>query len=92
MRNRVPPVSLTPRVAWPVCVASRVQLGQQDVDEFIKKLVENGEPIKKVAGLGKNSLTAMGGAKAIKGAPEGVEANNFDGQRGFAGTDLSQFE
>ena len=68
------------------------QLGQQDVDEFIKKLVENGEPIKKVAGLGKKSLSAMGGAKSMLGAPAGVEENNFDGQRGFGGADLSQFE
>lgn len=61
------------------------QLGQQDVDEFIKKLVAEGDPIKKVAGLGKKSLSAMGGAKALLGAPEGVDANNFDGQRSFTG-------
>ena len=68
------------------------QLGQQDVDAFIKNLVENGEPLKKVAGLGGKSLSAMGGAKAMLGAPEGVEANNFDGQRGFGGSDMSLFQ
>jgi len=68
------------------------ELGQQDVDEFIKNLVANGQPIPKVAGLGKNSLSAMGGAKALLGAPEGVEANNFDGQRGFTGTDPALFQ
>jgi len=68
------------------------ELGQQDVEEFIKNLVENGQPVAKVAGLGKSSLSAMGGAGAIKGAPEGVEANNFDGQRGFSGTDPSMFQ
>ena len=68
------------------------QLGQQDVDAFIKNLVENGEPLKKVAGLGGKSLSAMGGAKSMLGAPAGVEENNFDGQRGFGGADLSQFE
>ena len=75
-----------------VCVAVFSQLGQQDVEEFIKNLVENGQPVAKVAGLGKSSLSAMGGAGAIKGAPEGVEANNFDGQRGFSGTDPSMFQ
>lgn len=59
------------------------ELGQQDVDAFIKNLVENGQPVVKAEGLGKNSLTAKGGAASMLGAPEGVEANNFDGQRGF---------
>eukprot|EP00900_Chrysochromulina_parva_P014397 jgi/Chrpa1/22959/Chrysochromulina_OHIO_Genome00008269-RA len=60
------------------------ELGQQDVDEFIKKLVETGQPIIKAGGLGKTSLSAMG-AKGILGAPKGVESNNFDGQRSFTG-------
>ena len=68
------------------------ELGAQDVEAFIKNLVENGEPLKKVAGLGGKSLSAMGGAKAMLGAPEGVEANNFDGQRGFGGSDMSLFQ
>ena len=42
--------------------------------------------------MGKGSLTAMGGAKAMKGAPEGVEANNFDGMRSFGGTDMNMFQ
>ena len=66
------------------CVACSSQLGQQDVDEFIKKLVETGQPIIKAGGLGKTSLSAMG-AKGILGAPKGVESNNFDGQRSFTG-------
>ena len=56
------------------------ELGQQDVDAFIKNLVENGQPVVKAEGLGKKSLTAMGKGP---GVPDGVEANNFDGQRGF---------
>ena len=59
------------------------ELGQQDVDAFIKNLVEKGQPVVKTEGLGKSSLSA--GLK-MKGAPEGVEANNFDGQRGFDGS------
>lgn len=59
------------------------QLGAQDVEQFIKNLVENGQPVVKTTGLGKNSLSAGGKNNAILGAPEGVEANNFDGQRSF---------
>ena len=53
------------------------------MEEFIKNLVENGTPIQKVSGLGKNSLSNM--KTKMLGAPEGVEANNFDGQRSFTG-------
>ena len=90
-RSPAPSHDLTPLP----CAARSVsvqQLGAQDVEAFIKNLVENGDPTKKVAGLGKGSLTAMGGAKAMKGAPEGVEANNFDGMRSFGGTDMSMFQ
>lgn len=73
-----------PRSVAPGAPSVCSQLGQQDVDEFIKKLVETGQPIIKAGGLGKNSLSAMG-AKGILGAPAGVESNNFDGQRGFTG-------
>jgi len=59
------------------------ELGAQDVEEFIKNLVENGQPIQKTSGLGKSSLSNM--STKMLGAPEGVEANNFDGQRGFTG-------
>ena len=59
------------------------ELGAQDVEAFIKNLVENGQPIVKAEGLGKGSLSADPKGKKIKGAPEGVDANNFDGQRGF---------
>lgn len=59
------------------------ELGQQDVDAFIKNLVENGQPVVKAEGLGKGSLSADPKGKKVKGAPEGVEANNFDGQRSF---------
>jgi len=57
------------------------ELGQQDVDEFIKNLVEKGQPVVKAGGLGGKSLSS--GKQKVLGAPEGVDANNFDGQRGF---------
>jgi len=57
------------------------ELGQQDVDEFIKNLVEKGQPVVKAGGLGGKSLSS--GKQAVLGAPEGVDANNFDGQRSF---------
>ena len=53
---------------------------------FIKNLVENGQPVVKAGGLGKGSLSADPSGKKVKGAPEGVDANNFDGQRGFDGS------
>jgi hypothetical protein len=59
------------------------ELGAQDVEAFIKNLVENGQPVVKTAGLGKNSLSADPKGKKVTGAPEGVDANNFDGQRSF---------
>ena len=37
-------------------------------------------------GLGKHSLSAGGKDNKVLGAPEGVDANNFDGQRGFDGS------
>merc|ERR550514_59217 len=51
------------------------ELGQQDVDAFIKNLVEKGQPVVKAEGLGKSSLSSS--VKAL-GAPEGVDQNNFD--------------
>jgi len=57
------------------------ELGAQDVEEFIKKLVAEGQPVVKAGGLGKGSLSS--GTQKVLGAPEGVDANNFDGQRGF---------
>ena len=84
MQRPVPPTWLIFARSLPLRLPVRSQLGQQDVDEFIKKLVETGQPIIKAGGLGKNSLSAMG-AKGILGAPAGVESNNFDGQRGFTG-------
>ena len=57
-------------------------MGAQDVDAFIKNLVDNGQPIQKVAGLGSKSLSS--GVKMV-GGPAGVEENNFDGQRSFTG-------
>ena len=59
------------------------ELGAQDVEAFIKNLVENGQPVVKTTGLGKNSLSADPKGKKITGAPEGVDQNNFDGQRQF---------
>ena len=59
------------------------ELGAQDVEAFIKNLVENGQPVVKAGGLGKNSLSADPKGKKVLGAPEGVDANNFDGQRQF---------
>merc|ERR1719149_568971 len=55
------------------------ELGAQDVEAFIKNLVENGQPIVKAEGLGKSSLSS--GKQKLLGAPEGVDQNNFDGQR-----------
>ena len=60
------------------------QLGAQDVEAFIKNLVEKGQPVVKAEGLGKGSLSS--GKQKLLGAPEGVDANNFDGQRGFDGS------
>mmetsp|Transcript_9125 Transcript_9125/g.23913 ORF Transcript_9125/g.23913 Transcript_9125/m.23913 type:complete len:166 (-) Transcript_9125:353-850(-) len=59
------------------------ELGAQDVEAFIKNLVENGQPVVKTQGLGNKSLSS--GKMTVKGAPKGVDANNFDGQRSFTG-------
>merc|ERR1719197_335546 len=60
------------------------ELGAQDVEEFIKNLVEKGQPVVKTEGLGKGSLSS--GKQKLLGAPEGVDQNNFDGQRQFDGS------
>ena len=60
------------------------ELGAQDVEEFIKNLVEKGQPVVKTDGLGKGSLSS--GKQKLLGAPEGVDQNNFDGQRQFDGS------
>lgn len=57
------------------------ELGAQDVEAFIKNLVEKGQPVVKTEGLGRGSLSS--GTQKLLGAPEGVDANNFDGQRQF---------
>ena len=74
-------VDLTPPV--PPLVSWLSQLGQQDVDEFIKNLVANGQPIVNTPGLGSKSLSS--GKVSIAGSPQGVDQNNFDGQRSFTG-------
>ena len=51
------------------------------MEEFIKKLVSEGQPVVKAEGLGKASLSS--GKQKVLGAPEGVDQNNFDGQRQF---------
>lgn len=51
------------------------------MEQFIKNLVENGQPVVKAGGLGKGSLSS--GKQKVIGAPEGVDQNNFDGQRSF---------
>ena len=82
LSSRVTPPPRAHRNRGPLVLRCQ-QLGAQDVEQFIKNLVENGQPVVKTTGLGKNSLSAGGKNNAILGAPEGVEANNFDGQRSF---------
>jgi len=57
------------------------ELGAQDVEAFIKNLVEKGQPVVKTEGLGRASLSS--GTQKLLGEPEGVDQNNFDGQRQF---------
>ena len=66
------------------CCALGSQLGAQDVEAFIKNLVEKGQPVVKTEGLGKSSLSS--GTQKVLGAPEGVDQANFDGQRAFDGS------
>jgi hypothetical protein len=75
-------VAASHNITCPVPASSaRAQLGAQDVEAFIKNLVEKGQPVVKTEGLGRGSLSS--GTQKLLGAPEGVDANNFDGQRQF---------